>query len=126
MTRRTTLRAALVLLATSALALLTRSVTLFASVQGGLDAVRGDIELPTGVGGGGIRDSIIHVLLFVLTFLALAAVITIITAGILLIVGAGSEASVQRSRKIILYTIIGLILIFFARVIVGFLIALPT
>ena len=126
MQRRDTFRAAFVLLAASAMAFLVRSAGLLASVQGGLDAIRGDIELPTGAGGGGIRASVIHVLLFVLTFLALAAVITIIAAGILLIVGAGSETSVQRSKKIILYTVIGLVVVFFARVIVGFLIALPT
>jgi lysylphosphatidylglycerol synthetase-like protein (DUF2156 family) len=86
-----------------------------ASVEDGLTAL-GPVEVPQGE----LRPSIISILIFVLTFLALAAIITIIVAGLFLILGFGTEQSAQRARKILLYTIIGLIVIFFARIIVGF------
>jgi hypothetical protein len=85
------------------------------------------IDLPTGVNlpEGDIRIKIVDVLNFVLSFLALVAVIAIIVAGFMLILGFGSETSAQRAKKIIIYTVVGLIVIFFARVIVQFFLELP-
>lgn len=85
------------------------------------------IDLPTGVNlpSGDIRTKVVNVLNFVLSFLALIAVITIIVAGFLLILGFGSDASIQRAKKIIIYTIVGLIVIFFARIIVEFIVQFP-
>lgn len=68
----------------------------------------------------GIRDVIITVLEFVLDFLALAAVIFIVIAGIRLIVSGGSDTQKDAAKKTILYVVIGLLVILFARVIVGF------
>lgn len=67
-----------------------------------------------------IRDVVIRILTMVLDFMALAAVIFIIIAGIRLIVSGGSDDSKDKAKKIILYVIIGLLIILFARVIVGF------
>lgn len=70
--------------------------------------------------GQGIRDAILDILIFVLNFLALVAVIFIIIAGIRLIVSQGSDEQKDKAKKTILYVIIGLLVILFARVIVGF------
>lgn len=95
-------------------------------IGAGLDKIKGNVDIPVG-NGQNLRETIIDIINFVLSFLALAAVIMIIVAGFILVLGGGSEASATRAKKIILYTIIGLIIIFFARVIVGlFTIELPS
>ena len=71
-----------------------------------------------------LREAILNVLLFVLNFLALAAVVVIVIAGIYLIVGQGSEESKDKAKKMIFYVIVGLVVILFARVIVGLVIFL--
>lgn len=67
-----------------------------------------------------IRKVIISVLTTILNFLALLAVIFIVIAGIRLIVSQGEEEQKEKAKKTILYVIIGLIVILFARVIVSF------
>ena len=84
-------------------------------IAGGLAAAGGINGLPT----GDVRSTIIRILRSVLSFLALAAVITIIIAGIMLIVSLGNEEYKERAKRIIFYTLIGLIIVLFARVIVG-------
>lgn len=66
------------------------------------------------------RSLIEQALRFVLNFLALAAVIAIVVAGIILVVSGGNDEQKDRAKRIILYAIIGLLVVFFARVIVGF------
>ncbi len=76
---------------------------------------------------GDIRTIVLHALLNALSFLALAATIAIIVAGIYLIVGGGSEEWRMKAKKTIIWTIVGLLIVFFSRVIVGFFtIALPS
>ncbi len=75
---------------------------------------------PGAVDEQGIRDVIITVLQFVLDFLALAAVIFIVIAGIRLIISGGSDDQKDKAKKTILFVIIGLLIVLFARVIVGF------
>lgn len=67
-----------------------------------------------------IRDVITKVLGYVLSFLALIAVVVIVIAGIRLIVSQGSEEERDKAKKTILYAVIGLLIVLFARVIVGF------
>lgn len=75
----------------------------------------------TGLGGSSdFRGAILDLLLVAMSFLALLAVIAIIVAGFMLILGFGSEESKSRAVRIILYTIAALLVIFFARMIVGF------
>ena len=57
---------------------------------------------------------------FFLNFLALLAIIFIVVAGIRLIVSQGEDEQKDKAKKTILYVIVGLIIILFARVIVGF------
>lgn len=75
---------------------------------------------PSAVDKQGIRDVILRALQFVLDFLALAAVIFIVIAGIRLIVSQGSDEQKDKAKKTILFVIIGLLVVLFARVIVGF------
>lgn len=96
---------------------LQNSGALRASVQDGLTWISGSVDVPT----GDPREEVTDAVRLVITFLALAAVITIISAGIFFIVGLGSDTSIQRGKKIILYTILGLAIVFFARLIVAFL-----
>lgn len=84
-------------------------------ISGGLDAAGGINGLPD----GDVRSTIVRILRAVLSFLALAAVITIIIAGIILILSLGNEEQKERAKRIIFYTLIGLVVILFARVIVG-------
>ncbi len=84
-------------------------------ILGGLNAAGGINGLPN----GDVRGTILRILSTVLSFLALIAVITIIIAGILLIVSLGNEEYKERAKRIIFYTLIGLVIILFARVIVG-------
>ena len=75
---------------------------------------------PAAVDKQGIRDVILRALTFVLDFLALAAVIFIVIAGIRLIISQGGDEQKDKAKKTILFVIIGLMVVLFARVIVGF------
>jgi len=68
----------------------------------------------------GVRPAIVNVINFVLGFLSLVAVIFVIVGGVRILTAGGNEENVTKGRKTIVYAIIGLIVIFFARVIVGF------
>lgn len=89
----------------------------FAAFGGPIPAIPGT---PSAVDEGGIRDRVTDLLIIVLNFLALLAVIMLVIAGIKLIVSQGEEEEKNKAKKIILYVIAGLLLILFARVIVGF------
>lgn len=67
-----------------------------------------------------VRETVTSVLRYVLSFLALIAVVIIVIAGIRLIVSQGNEEERDKSKKTILYAVIGLLIVLFARVIVGF------
>lgn len=105
-----------------------RASLLFASLLAGVARVFAEFggpipEIPgtaEGADEATIRETILNALIFVLNFLALLAVIFIIVAGIRLIVSQGEEESKDKAKKTILYVIIGLLVILFARVIVGF------
>ena len=88
----------------------------YAGFGGPIPAIPGT---PNGANEGNIRAIILKILTFVLNFLALLAVIFIIIAGIRLIVSQGEEEAKEKAKKTILYVIIGLVVILFARVIVG-------
>ncbi len=79
-----------------------------------------DITNTAAGGTGATRASIVTVINFVLTFLALVAVVFVIVGGFRILAAGGNEENVTKGRKTIIYAIIGLLVIFFARVIVGF------
>ena len=88
------------------------------SLGGPIPEVKGAVNARTGTEG--VRAVIIKVLTVVLDFLALAAVVFIVIAGIRLIVSQGEDEAKDKAKKTILYVIIGLLVILFCRVIVGF------
>ncbi len=92
-------------------------LSVFAGFGGNIPAIPGT---PSAVDKQGVRDVILRVLSFVLDFMALAAVIFIVIAGIRLIVSQGGDEQKDKAKKTILFVIIGLLVILFARVIVGF------
>lgn len=81
----------------------------------GMDAFADNLSIAT----GDPRAVVTNIIQAVLSFMSLLAVITVIIAGIWLIVGLGSEDSRERAKKIILYTLLGLVIILFSKVIVS-------
>lgn len=75
--------------------------------------------LPSEVNESGIRQLVINLLTSVLNFLALIAVVVVVIAGIRLIVSQGEDDAKDKAKKTILYALIGLAVVLFARVIVG-------
>ncbi len=84
-------------------------------LQEGVDAASG----VTGIATGDPRSVIINILITILDYVALLAVIMIIVAGFYLILSLGNDEQKDKAKKIILYTIIGLLVILFARLIVS-------
>lgn len=66
-----------------------------------------------------IRTAIVAVVKIVLDFVLLIAVIYVIVAGIRLIVSGGDEGAKDKAKQTIIYVVIGIIVILFARVIVS-------
>ncbi len=75
--------------------------------------------LPDASSPDDVRQVIVDILAAILNFLALIAVIIIIIAGIRLIVSQGEDEQKDKAKKTILYAIVGLVVVLFARVIVS-------
>lgn len=88
------------------------------SFGGDIPAIPGTPDAPADEAD--IRAIILDAVTFVLNFLALLAVIFIIISGIRLIVSGGNEDAKNKAKTTILYVIAGLLVVLFARVIVGF------
>lgn len=86
---------------------------------GGVDAGLSEAEGVTGIADGDPRTVIIRILTTVLDFLALFAMIMIIIAGFYLVFSFGDDDNKEKAKKIIYYTLIGLVVILFSRVIVS-------
>lgn len=67
-----------------------------------------------------IIDLLVRITENILTYVGIIAVVMIVIAGIILVVNGGNENSRDRARKIIVYTIIGIIVILLASAIVRF------
>ena len=89
------------------------------TIEGELDL--GNADEITSIGGGmNVRETITNIIRSVLSYLGLLAVAVIVIGGVLLVIGMGSEDSLERTKKIVLYTLIGLFLILLAGAIVDF------
>lgn len=75
--------------------------------------------LPDEAGVDDIKDLIVNLILVVLDFILLVAVVYVIIAGIRLIVSGGDEGQKDKAKNTIIYVIIGIIIVLFARVIVS-------
>ncbi len=84
-------------------------------IEDGIDQASGI----TGVADADPREVAISIIEAVLNFLALIATIMVIAAGIYMIVSLGNDDNKEKAKKIIYYTIIGLVVVLFARVIVS-------
>jgi len=87
-------------------------ITLAAGNLGGTDGIE------VGSGTVDLRGAIIKIINIVLSYVALLAVVMIIFAGIWMIAGAYDESSKEKAKKMIIYTIIGLLIIMLAKAIV--------
>jgi len=83
-------------------------------IVGGIDHA----EAIGGVSRDDIRDIILNLLLAVLLFMGLAAVVVIAIAGIYMVISVGDETAKDKTKKIITYAVIGLIIIAIAAGIV--------
>lgn len=81
------------------------------------------IEVGT-TGDGDIKDIIINIVKKILTYVAVLAVAMIVFAGIWLIVGSYDESSKEKAKKMIIYTIVGLLVIMLAQAIVTFVLSI--
>ncbi len=94
-----------------------------AAVYGG-GGIQQGISAAAGIGGISSDTSLVSIILnviaYVLDIILLVAVVALIVAGIYLIVSNGDEGNKDKAKKIILYVIIGIIIILFARLIVSF------
>lgn len=87
------------------------------------DGIEGGVELAeqiSGISDKSIREVVRDILITVLSFLGLLAVVMIVIAGIMMVVSGGDEQLIARAKKIIFWTIIGLLVILFATAIVVF------
>jgi|GEM_PF-1846228 hypothetical protein len=87
------------------------------SIEDGLTNLETRLDVPT---DSDVRTSLEDVLNAAVSYVSLIGVIVIIIAGFVLIFGAGGDTSVQRAKKIIIFTLVGILLIYLSRIIVGF------
>lgn len=65
-----------------------------------------------------VTDFIFQIIAFLLDFVLVLAILMIIIAGMYLIFSNGDEGNKEKAKKIVIYTIVGVILVLFARAIV--------
>ncbi len=97
-----------------------------AATQFAIGSAFAQLENPPEIGGlqtetdiGTIKEAIVSVVKIVLDFVLLIAVIYVIVAGIRLIVSGGDEGEKDKAKQTIIYVIVGIIVVLFARVIVS-------
>jgi VIT1/CCC1 family predicted Fe2+/Mn2+ transporter len=92
-------------------------------IPAGVDATSGI----TGVSSADPRSVIVNIIATVLNYAALAAFVMVVIAGFYLVLSNGNEENKDKAKKIITYTLIGLVVLLFSRVIVHiFTIILPS
>lgn len=74
-------------------------------IKDGLDDIETDRSL---------SEYIQDVLIYILTFISIIAVIYIIYAGVMILIGNGDEEKVKKSKQIIIYVALGIVLIWLA------------
>ena len=90
---------------------------LFDKLRGGAENPDGSFELPpadkfNSIGENtSLREFILNILNFFLSFLGLIGTAAIIYAGYLMVAGAGDESMHEKSKKILMYAVIGVIVV---------------
>lgn len=72
----------------------------------------------TGVSSADPRSVIVNILMIVLNYASLAAFVMIVLAGFYLVLNNGNDDNKEKAKKIIYYTLIGLVVLLFSRTIV--------
>lgn len=83
-------------------------------IMAGISAASG-----LGLANGNPFYILLNVIRVVLNYMAIIAVVAIIIAGIYMIVSLGNDEQIEKAKKIIKYTIIGLVIILFSRILVS-------
>lgn len=85
--------------------------------------VPGGVNEATNLDTGGttdFRQRVIDILNRIIELLGILCVVILVIGGLMLVAGMGSDDSREKVRKIVLYTIVGLILVLFAKAVVDF------
>ena len=99
----------------TALAAFLVSTDAYAAVYSGGGICDGITQAEGIVGSGSLRDKVIAIVAEVLSYMALAAVVMIVIAGIRLVISQGEEDQKEKAKRTIIYAVIGLIIILLAR-----------
>lgn len=97
----------------------TASYAVDLSVQGGVNAARGNDQPTNLFGNSGIFSTITNTLLFILGAIS---VIMIIIGGLRYVISGGDSAAVTAAKNTILYAIVGVIVAILAYAIINFVI----
>jgi len=81
----------------------------------------GGLNIPD---GGDIRQTIIDIVNTILSYVALLAVVMVVLAGVWMIVSAYDDSAKEKAKKMITYTIIGLLIILLAKAIINIFVAI--
>lgn len=104
---------------TAAVVVPTTSFAVDLSVQGGVNAARGNDQPANLFGNAGIFSTITNTLLFILGAIS---VIMIIIGGLRYVISGGDSAAVSAAKNTILYAIVGVIVAILAYAIINFVI----
>ncbi len=80
----------------------------------------------TDVGAGGLQLVVLAIVNFILRSVGAVAVLIVIYAGIRIIISRGNEEGVTEAKKILTYTVVGLILVLCADAIVTYVLSVLT
>jgi zinc transporter ZupT len=86
---------------------------------GGLQEGLASATMVKGLASGNVRTSVTRIITTVLNFLGLIATAMVIIAGIYYITSLGEDDRKEKAKKIIQGTLLGLMIVLFARTIVG-------
>lgn len=113
--------------ALSTAAIITASTAVaYASEYSGAGLTGGAGSAGTVVGAQLIRPTVISIVKKVLSYMALAAVVVIVIAGIILVFSGGNDENKDRAKRIVFFAIAGLIVILLAQGLVEILAGIPT
>ena len=109
-----------------------QSYPLLAQVFDGGGLVGGLTEAESALSGSGVRTdtdfitAIAAIINFALLFAAVFAVVAFLVSGFMFILGFGSDTSIQRAKKIMIWAAVGLVVIIFSFVLVRLIVDFTT
>ncbi len=79
--------------------------------QSGVDNIKGSLEGSGVTGTSDVGDLVLKYVNFALPFLAIAAFVGFVYAGVLYITAYGNDEQVQKAKKVMIYAVLGLIVV---------------